>query len=69
MTQDIAGGGEAGSDIEHLRAQPVRFGQVASAPTLYRTIRSLTPMVVDDLWARIGQVRSQVWARHRRIGG
>ena len=32
----LAGGGEACSDIEHLRAQPVLFGEVASDSTLYR---------------------------------
>ena len=33
----MAGGGEACSDIEQLRAQPALFGEVASDSTLYRT--------------------------------
>ena len=37
----FAGGGEACSDIEQLRAQPVLFGEVASDSTLYRTLRGL----------------------------
>lgn len=35
----LAGGGEACSDIEHLRAQQEIFGQVCSDSTLYRTLR------------------------------
>ena len=34
----LAGGGEACSDIEHLRAQPALFGAVPSDSTLYRTL-------------------------------
>ena len=47
----LAGGGEACSDIEHLRAQPVLFGQVASDSTLYRTLRGLGPEAVRALLA------------------
>ena len=42
----LAGGGGACSDIEHLRAQPVLFGRVASDSTLYRTLRGLGPEAV-----------------------
>ena len=45
----LAGGGEACSDIEHLRAQPVLFGKVASDSTLYRTLSGLGPDVVKAL--------------------
>ena len=55
--------GEACSDIEALRAQPALFGPVASAPTLYRTVRNLSPEVVEGLWSALGQIRSQVWDR------
>ena len=44
----LAGGGEACSDIEHLRAQPVLFGQVASDSTLYRLLRGLGPDAVQS---------------------
>ena len=60
----LAGGGEAWADIEYLRAEEGLFGDVASAPTLYRTLRSLGPATVGDLWARRAAVRERVWA-HR----
>ena len=41
----LAGGGEAWADIEYLRAEEGLFGDVASAPTLYRTVRALDPAV------------------------
>ncbi len=59
----LAGGGECCSDIEYLRAEGGLFGDVPSAPTLYRTLRSLDPATVEDLWARQAAVREQVWAR------
>ena len=36
---------------------------MASAPTLYRTVRALDPATVEDLWAAHAAVREQVWAR------
>ena len=59
----LAGGGEACSDIEHLRAQPVLFGQVASDSTLYRTLRGLGPEAVQSLLAAVASVRGAVWER------
>ena len=59
----LAGGGEACSDIEHLRAQPVLFGQVASDSTLYRLLRGLGPDVVKSLCKAAAGVRSAVWER------
>ena len=59
----LAGGGEACTDIEYLRAEAGLFGAAPSAPTLYRTLRSLDPATVGDLWARQAAVREQVWAR------
>ena len=63
----LAGGGECCSDIEYLRAEGGLFGAVASAPTLYRTLRSLDPATVGDLWARQAAVRAQVWARRAPV--
>ena len=59
----LAGGGEAWADIEYLRAEEGLFGAVASAPTLYRTVRALDPATVEDLWAARAAVRQEVWAR------
>ena len=59
----LAGGGEACTDIEYLRAEGGLFGDVPSAPTLYRTLRSLDPAAVGDLWAAQAAVRERVWAR------
>ena len=59
----LAGGGEACSDIEHLRSQPVLFGKVASDSTLYRTLRGLGPDAVGALWGAVAGVRSDVWER------
>ena len=64
----LAGGGECCSDIEYLRAEGALFADVASAPTLYRTLRSLDPATVGDLWARQAPVRAQIWARRAPVG-
>ena len=65
----LAGGGEACSDIEHLRAQPVLFGQVASDSTLYRLLRGLGPDVVQSLLEAAAGVRSAVWERRGDTSG
>ena len=65
----LAGGGEACSDIEHLRAQPVLFGQVASDSTLYRTLRGLGPEAVQSLLAAVASVRGAVWERRGDTAG
>jgi len=59
----MAGGGEACSDIEKLRAQPALFGEVPSDSTLYRTFFQLEPDTVAGLWEAMAQVRAQVWLR------
>ena len=59
----LAGGGEACSDIEHLRAQPVLFGEVASDSTLYRTLRGLGAGQVEGLLGAVAGVRAGVWER------
>ena len=65
----LAGGGEACSDIEHLRAQPVLFGDVASDSTLYRTLRGLGPEAVRALLAAVASVRGAVWERRGDTAG
>ena len=59
----MAGGGEACSDIEKLRAQPALFGEVPSDSTLYRTFFQLDPATVIGLWEAMAQARSRVWMR------
>ena len=65
----LAGGGEACSDIEHLRAQPVLFGRVASDSTLYRTLRGLGPDAVRSLLGAVASVRGAVWERRGDTAG
>ena len=59
----LAGGGEACSDIERLRAQPTLFGAVPSDSTLYRTVRSLDAATLGGLWEAVAQARGEVWRR------
>ena len=57
----LAGGGEACTDVEHLRAEPELFGTVASDSTLYRTMRGIDEGVAAALAEAMGTVREQVW--------
>jgi hypothetical protein len=58
----LAGGGEACSDIEELRAQPELFGSVPSDSTLKRVLcDELTPSVRATLMEGIGEARARVW--------
>jgi hypothetical protein len=61
----LAGGGEACSDIEALRAQERLFGPVPSDSTLYRTFRHQLDdaSTLAGLWEAMAEVRAQVWAR------
>lgn len=59
----LAGGGEACSDIEHLRAQPSLFGAVCSDSTVYRTFRQIGPGTLEGLWDATAAVRAKVWRR------
>ncbi len=65
----MAGGGEACSDIEKLRAQPTLFGEVPSDSTLYRTFFQLDPATVTGLWEAMAQARSLVWSRAAATSG
>lgn len=59
----LAGGGEACSDIEALRAEQRLFGSVPSDSTLYRTFRHLSAATLAGLWDAVAEARRQVWAR------
>jgi Transposase DDE domain group 1 len=65
----FAGGGEACTDIEHLRAQGELFGAVPSDSTLYRTFRHIDAVTLSGLWEAIGEVRAQVWRRSAATTG
>lgn len=65
----LAGGGEACSDIERLRAQPTLFGDVASDSTLYRTMRSIDAATLAGLWEAMAQTRAQLWRRSAATTG
>ena len=58
----LAGGGEACTDIEVLRSEPGLFGEVASAPTLYRTLTRADEDLVEVLAGAMARVRERVWA-------
>ena len=65
----LAGGGEACTDIEHLRSQPSLFGSVPSDSTLYRTFRQLDADTLAGLWTAMGEVRAAVWRRSSATTG
>ncbi len=65
----LAGGGEACSDIERLRAQPTLFGAVPSDSTLYRTIRSIDAVALDGVWEAMADTRAGVWRRSAATTG
>ena len=54
----LAGGGEACTDIEYLRAQRELFGDVASDSTLYRTLTGLGASGAAALLGAAAAVRS-----------
>lgn len=58
----LAGGGDACSDVEFLRAQPALFGPVPSDSTLYRTYRQINAATLAGLWDAMAEVRADVWA-------
>jgi hypothetical protein len=65
----MAGGGEACSDIERLRAQPALFGEVPSDSTLYRTFFQLDAATVTGLWEAMAEARAKVWRRSAATTG
>ncbi len=64
----VAAGGEACSDIEHLRAQRELFGGVASDSALCRVITGLGAGGAAALLGAAAQVRPQMWAGRDRGG-
>jgi hypothetical protein len=65
----LAGGGEACSDIERLRAQPALFGAVPSDTTLYRMLRDIDEATRDRMWAAVAGVRGELWRRSSATTG
>lgn len=65
----LAGGGEACSDIERLRAQSTLFGAVCSDSTLYRTLRSIDAAGLEGVWEAMAEARTQVWRRSSATTG
>lgn len=65
----LAGGGEACSDIEHLRAQGTLFGAVPSDSTLYRTFREIGAETLGGLRDAVAEVRAEVWRRSAATNG
>lgn len=65
----LAGGGEACTDIEVLRAQPALFGSVPSDSTLYRTLRRLDPVTLAGLDEAMARTRAKVWRRSSATTG
>lgn len=59
----LAGGGEACTDIEALRAQSSLFGSVPSGSTLHRVFHQLDGPTRERLWNSMAEVRGEVWAR------
>ncbi len=57
----FAGGGEACSDIEALRAGEALFGSVPSASTLYRVARGVDAERLGALRSALSQARQRVW--------
>lgn len=58
----LAGGGRCVADVAALGDQPGLFGDVASAPTIWRTVNGIDGGVLDALRAARARARSVVWA-------
>jgi len=58
----LAGGGECVADMAALRDQPDLFGEVASAPTIWRALRDVNEEVLEGLRAGRAMARAKVWA-------
>jgi hypothetical protein len=58
----LADGGETISDLAVLRNQPELFGEVASHPTVWRTLNAVDADALCRIRAARAEVRRQVWA-------
>jgi hypothetical protein len=59
----LAGGGEACSDIEHLRLGGHVFGSVPSDTTMFRTFHEITSSTRGGIAEAVAEMRSEVWRR------
>lgn len=59
----VLAGGEALSDMKALRSQNPLTGVVASTPTLWRTVNTMSPAVITGIDAARAKVRAGVWRR------
>ncbi len=57
----LAGGGQCVSDMAALRDQPELFGEVASAPTIWRAVSDIDDEVLNALRGARAQARAKVW--------
>ena len=57
----LAGGGECVADMAALRDQPELFGDVASAPTVWRALHQIDAAVLDALRRARAQARAALW--------
>ncbi len=64
----LAGGGEACTDIEHLRSQRELFGAVGSHSTLYRVLGGMDGSALGALWGAAAAARAEAWSQRRRRG-
>jgi len=62
MAVMIADGGDAISDLAVLRDQPDLFGEVASAPTAWRTLEAIDADALERIASARAAARAKVWA-------
>jgi hypothetical protein len=58
----LAGGGQCVADMAALRDQADLFGEVASAPTVWRAVGEVDAAVLDGLRRARAQARARVWS-------
>jgi hypothetical protein len=57
----LAGGGQCVADMASLRDQPELFGDVASAPTIWRAVGAVDAAVLDGMRRARALARERVW--------
>ena len=58
----LAGGGQCVADMAALRDQPELFGEVASAPTIWRAVSEVDASVLEALRRARAEARARMWA-------